>query len=258
MGMMGQVFMHVNGEGMGVGGEGGRRHDECQGRGSHIHEDGRSQFLQPTSVASIESQTDLQIGEHDVSMEFGPPGNTIPSMTFESTRVMTSSVPHNLLITKGKGTKRLVTSGAPVSSICTAGVLAPYETEAQSASLSFNRERSQALDHPRIWLACDALQSLVGLAFQGVGLTWVFPPKLLASMREFSRYMGWEIPSVDRDWVKGRSPALLLYWRTLVPLVRMLSWRQQAAFAGWVPEAGTVTMEVSQGVTVNTVSARAG
>ncbi|GFN77108.1 integrase core domain protein [Plakobranchus ocellatus] len=39
-------------------------------------------------------------------MEFGSPGNTISSMTFESTRVMTSSVLHNLLITKGKGPKR--------------------------------------------------------------------------------------------------------------------------------------------------------
>ncbi|GFO13755.1 nucleosome-remodeling factor subunit nurf301 [Plakobranchus ocellatus] len=271
---------------------GGRRHAGLhQGRGSHIHGDGRSQFLQPTSVVSVGSQTYLQMGEHDVCMEVGSPGNTIPSMTFESTSVMTSSVPHNLLITKGKGPKRVVTRGAPVSSTCTAGqkkvtqctiggggctfegdfhkshfvkvhlpsVLAPYETEAQSASLSLNRERSQALDRLRTLLACDTLQSLVDLAFQGVDLTRsVFPPQLLTSMREFSRYMGWEAPSVDSDWVEGRSPALLLFWRTLVPLVRRLSWRQQAAFAEWVPEAGTVTAEASQGVAVNTVSARAG
>ncbi|GFO30241.1 tatd family mg-dependent DNAse [Plakobranchus ocellatus] len=146
-------------------------------------------------------------------------------MTFESTRVMTSSVTHNLLITKGKGPKRVVTRGAPVSGTCTAGqkkvtqctiggctfegdfhkshfvkvhlssVLAPYETEAQSASLFLNRERSQALDRLRTLLACDTLQGLVDLAFQGVDLTRsVFPPQLLTSMREFSRYMGWETP----------------------------------------------------------------
>ncbi|GFN98336.1 hypothetical protein PoB_002484200 [Plakobranchus ocellatus] len=156
-------------------------------------------------------------------MEVGSPGNKTPCMTFEPTRVMTSSEPHNPLITKGKAPKR-----------------------------------SQALDHLRTLPACDTLQSLVDLAFQGVDLTrFVFPPQLLSSMREFFRYMGWEIPSVDSDWVKGRSPAFLLFWRTLVPLVRRLSWRQEAAFAEWVPEAGTVTADASQGVTVNTVSARA-
>ncbi|GFN77109.1 hypothetical protein PoB_000361500 [Plakobranchus ocellatus] len=42
---------------------GDRRHDGLrQSRGSYIHGDGRSQFLQPTSVASVGSQTDLQIG----------------------------------------------------------------------------------------------------------------------------------------------------------------------------------------------------
>ncbi|GFN95351.1 hypothetical protein PoB_002185700 [Plakobranchus ocellatus] len=37
-----------------------------------------------------------------------------------------------------------------------------------------------------------------------------------------------------------------------------LSWRQEAAFDKWVPEAGIVTVEASQGVAVNNVPARAG
>ncbi|GFN85406.1 hypothetical protein PoB_001191200 [Plakobranchus ocellatus] len=166
-------------------------------------------------------------------MEVGSPGNTIPSMTFESTTMATSSVPNNLLITAGKKTVTQCTlEGSTFEGdfhkshfvkIHPPGDLAPSETETQSASLSFSRERSQALDHLRTLLAYDTLQSLVDIAFQGVDLTRsVFPPQLLKSMREFSLYIGWEIPSVDNDsdWVKGRSPALLLFWRTLVSLVR--------------------------------------
>ncbi|GFO25252.1 hypothetical protein PoB_005175700 [Plakobranchus ocellatus] len=62
----------------------------------------------------------------------------------------------------------------------------------------------------------------------------------------------------QRGWLyEGLQSPVPAWQRTLVPFIRTLSWRQQAAFAERVPEAGTVRVEASQDVTVDTVPARA-
>ncbi|GFO47410.1 hypothetical protein PoB_007391500 [Plakobranchus ocellatus] len=132
--------------------------------------------------------------------------------------------------------------------------LQPEEADRHSSSQEFQERRKQALEHLRILLECDSLHSLVDLALQRVDLTRsTFPAQMLTNMQGFSRYMGWEIPSSESDWVSRRSPALLLFWRTLVPLTRRLSAIQQASFARWTPTMCTAEAGAEQRTTLSTI-----
>ncbi|GFO16519.1 hypothetical protein PoB_004302400 [Plakobranchus ocellatus] len=212
----------------------------------------------------------------------------VPSMIFESTRL---SMTESLQVTKQKGQPRTVVRGDATAeceesatsagarkhrivSQCTIGdctfvgdfhkshfvqehlpsALQPEEADRHSSSQEFQERRKQALEHLRILLECDSLHSLVDLALQRVDLTRsTFPVQMLTNMQGFSRYMEWEIPSSESDWVSRRSPALLLFWRTLVPLTRRLSAIQQASFARWTPTMCTAEAGAEQRTTLSTI-----
>ncbi|GFN95198.1 hypothetical protein PoB_002170400 [Plakobranchus ocellatus] len=73
-------------------------------------------------------------------------------------------------------------------------------------------------------------------------------------MREFSKHMGWEVPGSEGSWIRQKSPALLLFWRTLVPLIARLSAAQRAAFVLWTPPShARVTAPMQAPVSVDPV-----
>ncbi|GFO22604.1 hypothetical protein PoB_004910900 [Plakobranchus ocellatus] len=53
--------------------------------------------------------------------------------------------------------------------------------------------------------------------------------------RVFSEHIGWDVPGSGGSWIRQKSPALLLFWRTPVPLIARLSAAQRVTLVLWPP-----------------------
>ncbi|RUS87618.1 hypothetical protein EGW08_004603 [Elysia chlorotica] len=85
---------------------------------------------------------------------------------------------------------------------------------------------------------CTSLEDLLDYALLDNGMStyrWSRHAGLLQVLRAFCKHKGWgEAGSMD-ELIGTKSPALLLVWRTLVPILKLLTPLQRLLFATWEP-----------------------
>ncbi|GFR89012.1 P-selectin glycoprotein ligand 1 [Elysia marginata] len=96
-------------------------------------------------------------------------------------------------------------------------------------------------------VGCTSLEELLALAIEDIEVqNYLNSPAPFDFKSDtvvaFAKYKGGEAQSSRRDWLNSRSPALLLLWHTLVPIINRLSPEQRLLFASWESSNKDITV----------------
>ena len=94
----------------------------------------------------------------------------------------------------------------------------------------------QVLNRLAAELRYTSLQLLVDSVFTSLDVEdLTFNEALVAAMQRFSLHTGAGVPKTTADFLRQRSPAVLLHWRVLGSLLNRMSEKRRAGFAKWDP-----------------------
>ena len=94
----------------------------------------------------------------------------------------------------------------------------------------------QVLNRLAAELRYTSLQLLVDSVFTSLDVKdLTFNEALVAAMQKLSLHIGMGVPKTTADFLRQRSPAVLLHWRVLGSLLNRMSEKRRAGFAKWDP-----------------------